>query len=34
MIDYLMDAEFDLAASKCLRAGEGEGHALLTCTVM
>jgi hypothetical protein len=28
MIDYLMDAEFDLAASKCLRAGEGEGHAV------
>jgi 3-O-methylgallate 3,4-dioxygenase len=28
MIDYLMDAEFDLAASKCLRAGEGEGHAI------
>jgi 3-O-methylgallate 3,4-dioxygenase len=23
-----MDAEFDLAASKCLRAGEGEGHAV------
>ena len=28
MIDYLMDAEFDLAASKRLRAGEGEGHAV------
>jgi hypothetical protein len=28
MIDYLMDAEFDLAASKSLRAGEGEGHAV------
>jgi 3-O-methylgallate 3,4-dioxygenase len=28
MIEYLMDAEFDLAASKCLRAGEGEGHAV------
>ena len=28
MIEYLMHAEFDLAASKCLRAGEGEGHAV------
>ncbi len=28
MIEFLMDAEFDLAASKCLRVGEGEGHAV------
>lgn len=28
MINFLMDAEFDLAASKCLRQGEGEGHAV------
>jgi 3-O-methylgallate 3,4-dioxygenase len=28
MIEYLMDAEFDLAASKSLRPGEGEGHAM------
>ncbi|MCX7314007.1 MAG: extradiol ring-cleavage dioxygenase [Alphaproteobacteria bacterium] len=28
LIEYLMDAEFDLAASKSLRAGEGEGHAV------
>jgi aromatic ring-opening dioxygenase catalytic subunit (LigB family) len=28
LIEHLMDAEFDLAASKCLREGEGEGHAL------
>jgi 3-O-methylgallate 3,4-dioxygenase len=28
MIDHLMDAEFDLAASKSLRHGEGEGHAV------
>jgi 3-O-methylgallate 3,4-dioxygenase len=28
LIEQLMDAEFDLAASKCLRAGEGEGHAV------
>jgi hypothetical protein len=26
MIEYLMDAEFDLAASKSLRPGEGEGE--------
>ncbi|CAN0451928.1 unnamed protein product, partial [Phaeothamnion confervicola] len=28
MIESLMDQDFDLAASKCLRAGEGEGHAV------
>jgi hypothetical protein len=28
LIESLMDAEFDLAASKCLREGEGEGHAV------
>jgi len=28
LIEYLMDAEFDLAASKSLRPGEGEGHAV------
>lgn len=28
LIETLMDAEFDLAASKCLRQGEGEGHAV------
>ena len=28
MIESLMDTGFDLAASKCLRAGEGEGHAI------
>jgi 3-O-methylgallate 3,4-dioxygenase len=28
LIEYLMDAEFDVAASKCLRPGEGEGHAI------
>jgi 3-O-methylgallate 3,4-dioxygenase len=28
LIEHLMDAEFDLAASKCLREGEGEGHAM------
>jgi 3-O-methylgallate 3,4-dioxygenase len=28
MIDHLMDTGFDLAASKCLREGEGEGHAV------
>jgi Catalytic LigB subunit of aromatic ring-opening dioxygenase len=28
LIERLMDADFDLAASKCLREGEGEGHAM------
>lgn len=28
LIEQLMDAGFDLAASKCLREGEGEGHAI------
>lgn len=28
LIDQLMDAGFDLAASKCLPPGEGEGHAI------
>jgi Catalytic LigB subunit of aromatic ring-opening dioxygenase len=28
LIEFLMDAEFDLAASKSLRPGEGEGHAV------
>jgi 3-O-methylgallate 3,4-dioxygenase len=28
LIESLMDAEFDIAASKCLRANEGEGHAI------
>ncbi|MBM3530910.1 MAG: extradiol ring-cleavage dioxygenase [Alphaproteobacteria bacterium] len=28
LIESLMDAEFDLAASKSLRPGEGEGHAI------
>jgi 3-O-methylgallate 3,4-dioxygenase len=28
LIESLMDADFDLAVSKCLRAGEGEGHAI------
>ncbi len=28
LIESLMDADFDLAGSKCLRAGEGEGHAV------
>lgn len=28
LIESLMDAEFDVAASKCLRPGEGEGHAI------
>lgn len=28
VINFLMDADFDLASSKCLRPGEGEGHAV------
>src|SRR5690606_18862098 len=28
MIEQLMDADFDLAASACLRKDEGEGHAV------
>ena len=28
LIDYLMDNGFDPAASKCMRKGEGEGHAV------
>jgi hypothetical protein len=28
LIEQLMDDEFDLAASKCQRQGEGEGHAV------
>ncbi len=28
LIESLMDTGFDLAASKCLREGEGEGHAI------
>jgi 3-O-methylgallate 3,4-dioxygenase len=28
IIGSLIDADFDVAASRCLRAGEGEGHAM------
>jgi 3-O-methylgallate 3,4-dioxygenase len=28
LIDELMDADFDMTASKCLPPGEGEGHAM------
>jgi len=28
LIDQLMEHEFDLAASKCMRKGEGEGHGM------
>jgi 3-O-methylgallate 3,4-dioxygenase len=28
LIDTLMDADFDITASKCLPSGEGEGHAM------
>jgi 3-O-methylgallate 3,4-dioxygenase len=28
LINVLIDADFDVASSKCLRPGEGEGHAL------